>query len=250
MTDPKPQFDLPFLNPFRRYVPLAAWGIVLFTLLAIPLKIIGYGYLPGDDALRHAAKAVSGKPWQDILVLGGSFQMDHNLGWHLLLGQIHHWTNWGTEPLVIFSVVALFTLLCWSVLPWLKRPEAWLVALMMAMIVSDLPRRFLIGRPFLLTMTVLVTILLAWHRLGSAPPKWWTALWMAGLISLCSFVHGVWYLWALPVAAFFSPANFAGAWRCRRAGFWERCWAACSAAIRSNSSCRRLIWRFGRSANT
>src|ERR1041385_5000675 len=51
-----------------RYVPLGAWVIVIMTVILIPSKIISYGYLPQDDALRHAAKAVSGKPWSEILV--------------------------------------------------------------------------------------------------------------------------------------------------------------------------------------
>src|ERR1041385_3086953 len=59
-----------------RYVPLAVWLVVLFTCLLIPLKIISYGYLPKDDALRHAAKAVSGTPWQEILVMRSDFVLD------------------------------------------------------------------------------------------------------------------------------------------------------------------------------
>ena len=89
MTDGKRQFDFSFLEPFRRYVPLAAWMIVILLLLIIPLKVIRYGYLPGDDALRHAAKAVSGKSWPEILVLGPAFHFDPNWGWHWLLGKIH-----------------------------------------------------------------------------------------------------------------------------------------------------------------
>ena len=61
MTD-GPSNSSPF-DSLKRYVPLAVWAIVILVILAIPLKIIGYGYLPGDDALRHAAKAVSGKSW-------------------------------------------------------------------------------------------------------------------------------------------------------------------------------------------
>ena len=45
---------LAFLDPIRRYVPLIVWTIAIAVVLFIPLKIIGYGYLPGDDALRHA----------------------------------------------------------------------------------------------------------------------------------------------------------------------------------------------------
>src|ERR1039457_6620285 len=89
MTDGKRHFDLSFLEPFRRYVPLAAWAIVILLLLFIPLKVISYGYLPGDDALRHAAKAVSGKSWQEILVLGPAFHFAPIWGWHWLLGKIH-----------------------------------------------------------------------------------------------------------------------------------------------------------------
>ncbi len=56
MTDEKIQFNFSFLAPLRRYVPLAVWVIVILTLLVIPLKIIQYGYLPGDDALRAPAR--------------------------------------------------------------------------------------------------------------------------------------------------------------------------------------------------
>ena len=62
------------LDSLKRYVPLAVWAMVIFVILAIPLKIIGYGFLPGDDALRHAGKAVSGKPWSEILVLNRRLQ--------------------------------------------------------------------------------------------------------------------------------------------------------------------------------
>ena len=98
-------FDLELPERFRRYIPPAAWIIVVAILLAIPLKIISYGYLPGDDALRHCAKAVSGKSWPEILMLGGNYKMDHNLGWHTLLGTVHRATGWDAEGLLIFSLV-------------------------------------------------------------------------------------------------------------------------------------------------
>ncbi len=191
------------LDALRRYVPLAVWAIVILVILAIPLKIISYGFLPGDDALRHAAKAVSGKPWPEILVVGPSFQIDHNFGWHFLLRQIYLGSHCNPEGLVLFTVVALFALINWSALPWLKRPEAWLIALIAVALTSDLWMRFSLGRPFLVTMAGLLTILFAWQVHGASPPKWWTAAWMAAVISVCTFIHGVWYLWALPVAAFF-----------------------------------------------
>ena len=208
MTDDNDNSNPSPLDAVRRYVPLAVWAIVILVVLTIPLRIIGYGFLPGDDALRHAAKAVSGKPWTEILVLGPSFKIDTNFGWHLLLRQIFLWSKCDTDKLVIFSVVALFALVNWAPLPWLKRPEAWLVALLGGVLVSDLWMRFSLGRPFIVTIAGLLTILFAWHAHGSSPPKWWTVLWMAPLIAVCTFVHGVWYLWALPVAAFFLAGQF------------------------------------------
>ncbi len=207
------QFELP--ERFRRYVPLAVWVIVALVILAIPLKIIGYGYLPGDDALRHCAKAVSGKPWTDILVFGKTFKIDQSIGWHGILGAVHHATNWDAEGLVVFSVVALFLLVNAAPLRWLQRPEAWLVALLAAMIVSDLPQRMLLGRPFNVTIAVLMIILLATRK---NKPELKYFLSFAGLIAACTFIHGVWYLWLLPVAAFVFAGEFrwarlvAGAW--------------------------------------
>jgi hypothetical protein len=57
-----------------------------------------------------------------------------------------------------------------------------------------------------------MTILLAWQAQGASPPKWWTAVWMSAVIAACTFVHGVWYLWALPVAAFFLAGQFRWGW--------------------------------------
>ncbi len=196
------------LDAVRRYVPLAVWAIVILIVLFIPLRVIQYGFLPGDDALRHAAKAVSGKPWPEILVLGPAFKIDTNFGWHLLLRQIYLWSNCDTEKLVLFSVVALFALVNWSALVWLKRPEAWLIALIAVTLTSDLWMRFSLGRPLIVTVAGLLTILFAWQVHGSSPPKWWTAVWMTAVISICTFVHGVWYLWALPVTAFFLAGQF------------------------------------------
>src|ERR1700734_4023632 len=121
-------------DAFTRYVPAISWAIVLFVLLAIPFKITGYGYLPGDDALRHAAKAVSGKPWSEILVLGPAFHFDTNFGWHWLLREIYLSTNWSTEGLVLFAVIALFVMLGWSAMACPKRAEAWLAAMILILL--------------------------------------------------------------------------------------------------------------------
>ncbi|MFO7821544.1 MAG: hypothetical protein R6V56_05765, partial [Lentisphaeria bacterium] len=53
----------------RPRVPHLAVILCVTMMVLIPFKIISYGYLPSDDALRHCAKAVSGKSWSEILVL-------------------------------------------------------------------------------------------------------------------------------------------------------------------------------------
>jgi hypothetical protein len=213
------QNNFPLAERFRRYIPLAVWAIVILVILLIPLKIIGYNYLPGDDALRSAAKAVSGKPWQEILVLNPTYKIDHEFGWSLLLRNIYLWTNWGADKLVVFSVVTLFVLINWSVLPWLKRPEAWLITLLGAMIASEIPQRFMLGRPYIISIAGLMTILLLWQRHGLSPPKWWMNFLMAGVVAASTFFHGVWYLWTLLIAAFFLAGQF------RWCFTFAACWA-------------------------
>src|SRR5439155_3989057 len=114
----------------NRYIPLAAWIIVILTLLCIPSKIISYGYLPADDALRHAAKAASGKPWQEILIMRSDFKIDPHPGWHATLGAMHRYLNCGAETLVLISIVGLMLLVSLAVLPWLRWPETWLASLL------------------------------------------------------------------------------------------------------------------------
>jgi hypothetical protein len=196
------------LDSLKRYVPLAVWAVVILVILAIPLKIIGYGYLPGDDTLRHAAKAVSGKSWSEILVLNDVYKIDHEFGWNLLLEKIYQAEHCSAETLAIFSVVSLFILAGWSALPWLKRPEAWLIALMLGSLVTTVCGRMMLGRPYLVTFAVLLTLLFLWQRHGLTPPKTWMLLLATVLFALSTFVHGVWYLWALLLVSFLLAGHF------------------------------------------
>ena len=61
----------------------------------------------------------------------------------------------------------------------------------------------LLGRPFVLTQFVLMTVLCAWQFRGKLPARWPTFLGLGLLIALCTLVHGIWYLWALPLMALF-----------------------------------------------
>ena len=123
-------------NRFSRYVPLAVWVVAVLSLTLVPAKILGYGFLPMDDALRHAAKVVSGKSWSEILVMRSDFVIDPHPGWHAVLGWLYHWQECSTETLVVVAVFGLMLLVSGSVLPWFRRPEAWLAAFLVVIVAS------------------------------------------------------------------------------------------------------------------
>lgn len=212
------QYNVSSFERFRSLVPIASRLIVILAILAIPLKILHYGFIPPSDVLRHAAKAVSGKQWSEILVLNRTYVIDHEFGWQWLLREIYLWSHCTPGTLVTLSVVILFVLAAGVAVVWLKRPEAWLVALIAAALASDIVIRLTLGRPFLLTTAGMLTILFFWKTQDPPARNWGTALWITGTIAICIFVHGVWYLWVLPVAAFFLAGQFQ--WGSLLAGAW------------------------------
>jgi hypothetical protein len=202
-----------------RYVPLLVLAAALVVVLLLPLKIIGYGFLPPDDALADAAKSITGKPWPDILVLRSDYAIDNHIGWHTFLREVYVWTKCQDETLVLLSMATLFTLVGWSGLPWLKRPEAWLISLaLMLGVQMPFMRRFMMGRPFMWSMLALVTILFLCQARSASPPDKRACAAMTGLIALAVLLHGVWYFWALPVAAFVLARQFR--WAAALAGSW------------------------------
>jgi hypothetical protein len=182
-----------------RAAVLRAFALVVVVVAA--LRVLSLGYLPYDDALRHAAKAVSGRPWPEILLLRPGFELDSNPGWHAFLGALHGLFGLGAVDLVIVSVVLLFVAFSLGPILVLRRPEAWLLALVLANVLEPgNVVRFFSGRPFLLSSAVVPLALLLWPRLEE--PRPWRALAVfAALGALSCGVHGSYYLLALPVLA-------------------------------------------------
>jgi len=115
-------------------MPLLSWLTVALTLLFISVKIIGYGYVPEGDARRHVAKAFADKPYTQIVVMRPDYTMDHSPGWEWLLRQLRQKAGWNMDALVSFSVISLLLCVFFAPLPWLRRPEAWLSALLAQML--------------------------------------------------------------------------------------------------------------------
>ena len=200
----------PGMTEIKRYVPLAAWIIVCLTLVCVAGRIIGLGYLPQDDALRHAAKAVSGKAWPEILVMRADFGMDPHPGWHAILGGIHRLRHCDVETLVVLPVAGLMLLFSVAGLAWLRRPEAWLGALLAAAVFCpDFILRLSYGRPYLFTIAAYMALLLVWSRVEKRSPGLWEMVATVLLIAAAAWVHGSFYQLILPAAGLF----LAGRWR-------------------------------------
>jgi hypothetical protein len=212
----------------KRYISLAVWIVAVSVVVLIPFKIISLGFLPMDDALRHAAKTISGKSWQEILVMRSDFAIDPSPGWQKILEWAHAVLGGNAETLVVFSVVSLMLLVTLSAFPWLRRPEAWLGAILAAAVFAPAcTTRFMRGRPYILTDFVVITILLLWsqRRKNSENeisqkdfPSRAALIFTPLLVAVSAWTHGSWYMLILPGAAIF----FSGLWR--SAFIYGFCW--------------------------
>jgi hypothetical protein len=151
---------------------------------------------------------VSGKTWQEVLVLNDTYKIDHEYGWSLLLSKVHTAFNADPDGIVYFSVASWFILTGLAVLPWLRYPEVWLVSLALSMITVMLPFRLMLGRPYIITIAALLSLLLMWRRFGAEKPKGWMIALITAQIAASVYFHGTWYLWALPVMVFFLAGQF------------------------------------------
>jgi len=196
-----------------RPVTIMVSCIFIATLLLIALRVISYGYIPSDDVMRHVAKVVSGKSWGEILVLRPEITMDSHVGWHKLLEFLYQMTGCSIDNLAVFSIVFLFILFCIVPLFFLKRPEAWLIALLIIWVANYFAlMRIFLGRPYIFTMAVVVFLGFVWPRFKEKSIPWPSVMILTALIALATWIHCLWYMFALPVLCFFVAREW-------RAGF-------------------------------
>lgn len=187
-----------------RPVVIIVLCIFIAALLFISFRVISHGYMPTDDALCHAAKTVSGKSWGEILVLRPEITMDNHVGWYRVLEFIYKMTGCSADNLVVFSVVFFFILFCIVPIFFLQRPEAWLITLLIVVVANFLLiQRIFLGRPFIFTMAVVVFLEFIWPRFKSKPLPWLSMIILTILIALATWIHCLWYMFALPALCFF-----------------------------------------------
>ena len=194
-------------TPADRFLRSGILVLCLAVFLLVPLRIVSYGYLPPDDALRHAAHAVDGRDWSEVILLNPEFRpgTDSHPGWHRFLRAVHVRTGWPPSALVDFSVLLAFLTFTVAGLIAFGNPPAWLLACaVMAVIEPALFQRLLMGRPVFFSMTALLIMLCLWTR--ARPARWW----VEALVGLSAFTVSLvmhpsaWYLWliaVLPLAA-------------------------------------------------
>ncbi len=214
-----PQRHIPASAGWEAWIPRLVRALVFITLGLIPLGILRLGFLPPDEALSHAAKAISGKSWQEILVMPKELTIDHQRGWHALLEAVFRTFHPTADTLVAAGAVAMFLLFSFSFFACRSRPEA--VALMMVLSAVTIPgfvSRLMLGRPSLAAAASLVLLLSLWapaNRIGRLRPAFTVFLFASAV-----WIQGDYLLYLLPVAAFFTAG------RIRQGLALTGCWVA------------------------
>ena len=184
-------------------LPLMVVIVTAWVIIIIPFQIIGYGFMPPDDAMRHSAKVISGKEWGQILVLRDEIKVDSYPGWHAILGFIHKATGWDQHGLVLFSVIFLAILFFLIPIFFLKFPESWLFSVFtLSLMASGWVWRIFLGRPFIFTMASLLVILFMWPRLKSKRLQGVNILILTAIVALSIWIHASWYFFPFLIVAF------------------------------------------------
>ena len=190
------------LKALEKVIRSAVLLICLAALLLTCLQILGRGYSPVDDALRHVAKVISGKEWQDILVVRKEITMDSHPGWHFILKQVSRLTRPDSTLLLNFSVLFMFLLFVLPPVFLFNRPEAWILSLLIFSIFSFVTMyRLFYGRPFIFSMVLVLAFCFLWTKIRDKKAPVAELAVFAVLSALSTWIHGAWYLLALPICA-------------------------------------------------
>jgi len=194
--------DQTLLSPRQRLTRSFILLMCLGTLLLTCLRVIGQGYFPTDDALRHVAKAVSGKAWTEILVIRPEITMDSHPGWHAILSWFQSLTGSDKKGLLNFSVIFLFLAFTLPPVLYFRRGEAWIATLSLSAVFFFGPvYRLFYGRPYIASMVMVLLFCFLWDRIREKKRPWAELAALASVAALATWIHGTWYLYTLPLLA-------------------------------------------------
>ena len=186
-----------------RIIPIIIFFVLIAAVLYIPARVGSLGYMPGDDALRHTAKVVSGKSWDQVMVVRDDIKFDSHPGWHALLGILHNKLGLSKHALLAFSVTLLFLLITIIPLFLLQRPGAWLLSILIISILQPFSiMRFFLGRPYLFTVLMLIIYCFIWKKLKTDRIPWHLTIALIIINSIAVWMHPAVYLYGIPIFCF------------------------------------------------
>lgn len=125
--------------------------------------------------------------------------MDSHPGWHNFLSAINAIIPLSPINLLNFSVLFLFAVFAVPPVFLLQRPEAWITSLLLLALCSFSPLyRLFYGRPFIISMLLVIIFCLSWDKLKGQHKYSYMLIFIA-LSTLSTWIHGVWYLLFLPI---------------------------------------------------
>lgn len=190
------------LNTKQRIIRSLILIMCLGSLLLTCLQVIGHGYLPSDDALRHVAKVLSEKPWAEILLVRPEITMDSHPGWHAILSFFQKITGSNKISLLNFSIICLFLIFTIPPVLYLKRGEAWIAALALsAVFFFGSIYRLFYGRPYIISMALVLLFCFLWEKIRDKKRPWAELAILSIAVALATWIHGTWYLYTLPLLA-------------------------------------------------
>jgi len=129
--------------------------------------------------------------------------MESHPGWHYILSFVHKITGWDAHSLVLFSVISLFILFFSIPIFFLRYPESWLLSMFTLSIATPWWFfRTLLGRPYIVTMAVLLFIFMLWPRLKRKKTAYASLITVTVLIAISTWIHRTFYILLIPITAF------------------------------------------------
>lgn len=188
---------------FQQLIRITVLVLCLTVVVQSVLWItVALGFSPSDDALRHVAKAISGKDWHEILVVREAFSMDSHPGWHFILEIFARISGYDNEVLLIISVCLLFILFVATPIFLFRRPEAWIISLLIfAIFTWGSVLRLFYGRPYIFSMFLVLMFCYLWQRIRDKNRPYGELIAFTLIAALSTWIHGTWYLLVLPLAA-------------------------------------------------
>jgi hypothetical protein len=194
-------------------IPLIVVLLFFLTALSCWLCVVSKGFIPPGDALRHVAKVVSDKSWDEVVVLRKDFDgnQDTHPGWHFVLNIFNN-LGLTKDELVCVSLAIpwFFVFVIYSIV--LKRPECFILALCIGFMLEPGENlRVFLGRPYLITMGMTTAYLYFWDPSGNGKSP---ILLQCGATIVLSaiqvWIHpSSWYLLGIPASAVFCSGLFA-----------------------------------------